>query len=116
MQIVRLTEKDVKDSIVLLLEHDVGEGDKETTNSTYVSGLLSDDWGFYYTVATNLNKIKMQVDAFDVIPEEEKQRVKHNVDSLLNAIDEHPKSLRWRMRARIGTKKQWYNDVEEVVR
>jgi len=58
MQIVKLNEKDILDTIVMLREHDVGEGDKETINSDRVSGLLSDDWGFYYTVTTNLGKIK----------------------------------------------------------
>jgi len=116
MQIVKLTEKDVKDSTILLLEHDVGSDDKDTINSDYISKLLSDDWGFYYTVIANLEKIGQRVDMFPQISDVEKQRVKQNVDFLLIAINERPKSFRWKMRARIGTKKQWYNDVEEVVR
>jgi hypothetical protein len=116
MQIVKLNEKDVKDAVVLLIEHDVGDNDKEMVNSNYISRLLSEDWGFYYTFTTNMNKIKERVDGFDVISTEEKQKLKRNVDSLLKAIEERPKSLKWKMRARIGTKQKWYNEVEEVVR
>ena len=31
-------------------------------------------------------------------------------------IEKEPKSLGWKLRAKVGTKKQWYNDVEEVER
>jgi len=116
MQIVKLNEKDVKDTIVLFIEHDVGNNDKEMVDSDYISRLLSEDWGFYYTFTTNLNKIKQRVDGFEVIPPEEKQKLKWNLDSLLKVIEERPKSFKWRMRARIGTKQKWYNEVEEVVR
>jgi hypothetical protein len=116
MQIVRLNEKDIKDTIVLLIEHEVGDNDRQTVNADYISRLLSEDWGFYYTFTTNLNKIKQRVDGFDAIPPEEKQKFKQNADSLLKVIEKRPKSLKWRMRARVGTKQKWYNDVEEVVR
>jgi hypothetical protein len=31
-------------------------------------------------------------------------------------IETTPKSLKWKARAAIGTRVQWYNDVEEVER
>ena len=34
----------------------------------------------------------------------------------LAIIEKEPKSVGWKLRARVGTKKQWYNDVEEVER
>lgn len=58
MQIVRINEKDVYDTLVLILEHDVGEEDQETINSKYISKVLAEEWGFYYTVTTNLSKLK----------------------------------------------------------
>ncbi len=116
MQIVKLNEKDVKDTIVLLIEHDIGDNDKETVNADYISRLLAEDWGFYHTFTTNLNKIRQRVDDFEVIPPQEKQKLKLNLDLLLKAIEERPKSFKWKMRARIGTKQKWYNEVEEVVR
>ena len=32
----------------------------------------------------------------------------------MQAIENVPKSLRWKLRARVGTSKIWYNEVEEV--
>src|SRR5207237_5396907 len=57
MQIVELNEKDVKDTIVLLLEHDIGDGDDETVNGRLIADVLSDDWGFYHTVNMNLDRV-----------------------------------------------------------
>ncbi|MGC8849281.1 MAG: hypothetical protein ACP5QI_02280, partial [Candidatus Bathyarchaeia archaeon] len=34
------------------------------------------------------------------------------VESILREIDERPKSLRWKVRSRIGTGRRWYNPVE----
>ncbi|MEM2988140.1 MAG: hypothetical protein QXK26_03765, partial [Candidatus Bathyarchaeia archaeon] len=58
-QIVKINEKDIKDAIVLLRAHNVGKTDKETINlEALVQAGLTSDWGFYYTVTTNLKKVK----------------------------------------------------------
>ena len=50
MQIVEINPKDVKDSVVLLLEHPLGSDDREGIDARYIARLLAGDWGFYYTV------------------------------------------------------------------
>jgi hypothetical protein len=114
-QIVKINEKDMKDVVVLLGEHDVGEHDKETVNSRYIARVLSDDWGLYFTVTTNLAKVKNMMEKY-TIPEDVKRTVASRIDLLVNTIEQEPKSFRWKMRARVGTRKKWYTDVEEVVR
>ncbi len=116
MQIVQINEKDIKDTIVILREHDVGEVDKETINAKYLAGTLSDDWGFYHTVTSNLCKVKTMLPSVNALADEDRSDVSSKIDRLLSRIEERPKSMGWKMRARIGTKKKWYNDVEEVVR
>lgn len=116
MQIVQLNEKDVVDTVVLLREHGVGEGDVETINVNYISRLLSKDWGFYYTVTTNLKRIEDEFLASYDLPDEDKTNVKDKINILLESIQREPKSLRWKMRAKVGTKKKWYRDVEELYR
>jgi len=111
MQIVKLTEKDVKDAIILLREHKIGEGDKETVNSKRIGDILSSDWGFYYTVTTNLQKVKNLVTTYDALSEKDKADVASKVDMLSKAIEEKPKTLGWKLRAKVGTKKIWYREV-----
>ena len=113
VQIVKIGEKDVKDVIILLKDHDLGDDDL-VVNMHYISKLLSDDWGFYYTVTTNLRRTKDYLDSFSVINLSEKELVKRRIDSLLSGIEGQEKSFKWRIRAKAGTKVKWYNDAEEV--
>ena len=58
VQIVKMGEKDAKDIAILLLEHELGDQDKGSINAEYISKLMADDWGFYYTTITNLRKLE----------------------------------------------------------
>lgn len=114
LQIVQINEKDVKDVIILLREHEIGDKDEETINAKYIAKLLADDWGFYYTATTNLNKIKSLLDHYKELVENDHKLIEGRIDNLLSVIEKEPKSLSWKMRAKIGTKKQWYRKVEEI--
>jgi len=114
MQIVKLNEKDVKDTIVLLREHQIGQGDNETVNTEYVARLLSNDWGFYYTVKMNLGRVKSMLQEYDQMDETDKRDVAGKIDQILKAIEDEPKNLSWRMRAKVGTSKKWYRDVDAL--
>lgn len=114
MQIVKINEKDVKDTIILLREHKVGENDTETINEKYIARLLSKDWCFYYTVTTNLNLIRDFSKRYEALTKEDHNDVSTKIDALLEVIEKEPKSLGWKMRAKIGTRKKWYTEVGEV--
>jgi len=116
MQIVELNEKDIKDTVVILREHEVGESDNETINAKYIAKVLSKDWGFYYTVTSNLKKVKNALQSISVLRDEDRVDVSSKINKLLKYIVDEPKTLGWKIRASIGTKKKWYTDVEEVVR
>ena len=116
VQIVHINEKDIKDSILLLLEHDVGEGDRETINVERFKKLMADDWGFYFTTKTNLNKIDNFFRRYEVLTDQQREIVASRIDKLLQAIENTPKSLKWKLRAKVGASKKWYNEVEEVER
>jgi len=116
MQIVKINEKDVKDTIVLLREHQIGKVEKETVNREYVADILSKDWGFYYTVTQNLKKVREMAGNCGELSKNDVEDVQTKVDRLLSLIENHPKSLRWKIRARVGNRKIWYNEVEEAGR
>ena len=116
MQIIKINLKDIKDTAILLREHDVGESDEEVVNSGYIARLLSKDWGFYYTVTTNLKETKDRLPTFEALKEEDVLDVKTKIDKILDAIEGEPKSMGWKMRAKVGTRKKWYTEVEEVAR
>lgn len=112
MQIVKISEKDIIDTTMLLLAHDIGDTDDNTINVKYISKILSKEWGFYYTVTTNLRKVASLMREFEVLEETDKEIVDRRVEELIKRIDKEPKSRSWKLRARVGTSKKWYRDVD----
>jgi len=115
-QIVKINEKDIKDIIILLREHDVGDVEKETVNLRYIAKLLADDWGFWYTATRTFNQVKEFLQQYTVLTDEDQADVASKIDKILKAIEDEPKTLKWKMRARVGTRVKWYTEVEELVR
>jgi hypothetical protein len=115
LQIAQTNEKDIQDTIILLREHEIGSTDKDEINAGYVAKILSNEWGFYYTVGLNLPKVKEFLKRYP-LSEEDKKMVTERIDKLHASIESYPKTLQWKMRAKIGPAKKWYNVVEEVQR
>ncbi len=114
MQIVRINEKDVIDTIMLLLEHPFGEEDDETVNMRRVAGLCATDWGLWRTLTMNLEKVRQLAQGYPQLSDSEKAHIVAQVDQAMGRIEAEPKSLAWRLRARVGDRVKWYKDVEEV--
>lgn len=114
LQIVKLNMKDVKDTIVLLLEHELAEktNDRETIDLSPILQNVSTDWGYYYTFSTNLKRIRDIVGELDTVPESDKSRVDRRIGMMLDSFENVPKSMRWKMRAKVGPSRKWYKEVE----
>jgi hypothetical protein len=116
MQIVRINEKDLIDTIMLLREHPVGEGDDQTINAKIVCGFVADDWGWWRTLTTNLDTVIEFLGRYPQLDAEDVRIVTHHVNELRARIDVAPKSRRWKVRATVGDRVKWYKDVEELLR
>ncbi len=114
MQIVRINEKDVIDTIMLLLEHPLSDGDDETINIARVARLCAADWGLWRTLTMNLDKVQKLAMGYVQLSDEHKQHVVAQVTTALQRIEVEPKPVAWRLRARVGDRVKWYKDVEEV--
>ncbi|MEM2092852.1 MAG: hypothetical protein QXE16_01050 [Candidatus Bathyarchaeia archaeon] len=114
LQIAKITEKDLKDLAVLLRTYDLGDDDR-AINGGYIAKLLAEDWGFYYTVMGNLETLRNFLLRVN-IPEEDKSNILDKISKLSLTIEHEPKTLKWRLRSKVGTKVKWYTDVEEAER
>jgi hypothetical protein len=113
LQIVELNMKDVKDTIVLLLEHELKESDgKDSINLSPILQNVSSDWGYYYTFSTNLKKIRENLQNFDVLPADEKATVNNRITAMLESFEAIPKSMKWKLRAKVGPSRKWYTEVQ----
>jgi hypothetical protein len=113
LQIVQINDKDLKDAMLLLLAAPVGEMEEGTINARYIAKVLANDWGFYYTATTNLERIKSAMAGVAALSEEHQATIGEKAGRILQYIENEPKSGKWRRRSKVGTKKPWYNEVSD---
>jgi hypothetical protein len=117
-QIVQLNRKDVLDLLALVLDHEMGSSDKETINTGVIAGLCAKDWGLYTTVSLTIQKLRdfMARGEAELLDDTLKAQINGRLDKLQAAMDDAPKPMAWKLRAKVGTRMPWYDEVEEVRR
>lgn len=113
MQIVQLNEKDQRDILALLYEHEVGDTDAETINGAYIARLCAADWGLWRTVKMNIERSRERLQDPEVEPDT-RRLLDERLSKLWSVLDAEPKSARFRMRDRVGDRKRWYLEPDEV--
>jgi hypothetical protein len=114
MQIVQINEKDVIDTIMLLLEHPLGDNDKETINMKRVAMLCAAEWGLWRTTTMNLEKVRRLAHGYPQLTDEQKAKVEKQIKDVMDRLEQEPKSMGWKLRARVGDRVKWYKEVDEV--
>jgi len=113
IQVVKVNEKDLKDIVTIMEDHDVASrSDSESIDLEYIAKLCSKDWGLHKSVMTNLDILDSFITEHRFVVRDETVIMK-KVKAIREAIARRPKSLRWRIRARIGERIRWYEQVEE---
>jgi hypothetical protein len=113
LQIPPLEDKDLRDIVALLGDIAVGDEDAPgLIDGRYIGRLCADDWGLFYDVAMNLHRVDERTGGLGLSAAQE-ARVREGLVRLIAAVDGAPKSLRWRLRARVGTRVPWYEEVDE---
>lgn len=108
LQIVEINEKDVKDILAMLLDHDTSaEEVQDKINTTYIAKLCAEDWGTYKTFMANLGKLDGYASRLG-LDEERRRLAGGRIERLRKTIEEIPKTVGWRMRAAVGERKRWY--------
>jgi hypothetical protein len=113
LQIAELNEKDVCDACALFCGHPVAEHDGDAINSARIAELCSSDWGLWRTLTGNLATCGEHLDRFE-LEDGDRSRVQAEMEELLERIEREPKSRGWKLRAKIGERKRWYDLPEEV--
>ena len=117
LQVVKINRKDVLDALVLLAEHPLAQDDgardarhgQGAINVPRILSFTSNDWGWWRTVTGNLDTLDQYL-AVELTPEDLDLNNGRSVlfdpgaqiAALRTAIDDAPKSTRWKLRARVG--------------
>jgi len=108
LQIVEINEKDMKDILAILLDHDLSaEEIFDRVNGKYIAKLCAEDWGIYKTFTVNLAKVPEFASRIG-LEEASRKRAIERAAALSKTIEETPKSMGWKMRAAVGERKRWY--------
>ena len=115
LQIVKLNEKDRDDCYALLYGCPIEPEGAATIDPARIAHLTGRDWGLQHTFELNLSRLSADLDSRP-LPADGPRVIARAIAAISQAIEAEPKSRGWRLRARIGERKQWYEEPEEVRR
>jgi hypothetical protein len=113
LQIVQLNDKDLRDMWAILHEHEVAEHDEDAVNAAHVARLLAADWGLWRTSRQTVETARAHL-ADAPLETADRELLDDRLVQLWQRVEDEPKSLRWRGRAKVGERAQWYEQPEEV--
>ncbi len=117
LQVVEQNEKDVQDIVYLLACFPVADGDEPGTIGAFrFCQIVGDDWGWWRTVTGNLDRVAelVQGELRGLVPAGCQYDPVEQARTLRERADAAPKSLRWKLRSKVGERVQWYELPEEV--
>ena len=105
LQIVQLNEKDARDALTLLGEHELDRGEGDAVNLAYLDLLVASDWGLWRTLDGTLARLgEMTGD----------REVKGKLAAIAGSLQAAPKTMKFKLRARVGERVPWYTLPDEV--
>jgi hypothetical protein len=120
IQIHEINEKDIKDLVTLFAscQNSDQEG-RGRVNRKHIGQLLANDWGFWHDANLNLDKVTHFACKYKDEGKLDTERlgiILTRIEELKKTIEETPKTKQWKKREKDGTRKKWWNDVEERTR
>jgi hypothetical protein len=110
LQIVELNDKDRGDLYALL-----DTNDEAALELDWIAELTGNDWGLQRTFEINLGRLREGLAAQGLEPERA-AAIDARIGAIEAAMTSAPKSRRWKLRDRVGERKRWYEEPEEVDR
>jgi hypothetical protein len=117
LQIFELNVKDAQDAVYLLCAFAMGDSDQAGTIDLRVfRQIVGEDWGWWRTVNMNLDRIGnlLEIERERLVPPTPAIDPVEQLEALRQAAREAPKSMRWKMRAKLGDRVRWYELPEET--
>ena len=106
VQVVQTTEKDLKDIVSVLTDHELSD-DESGVNASYLAKLTAGDWGLWRTTTMVLERARDFANVHDLASAAER------AEQLHERFAQAPKSGKWTIRAKVGDRVRWYKLPEE---
>jgi hypothetical protein len=120
LQIVTLNEKDRDDLYALLLaceiaEADTASGGAPAIDARRIAALTGADWGLHHTLTLNLARLRADLAEIGLAAAQ-RELLDRRIAALATALERASKSRAWRLRARVGERRRWFEEPEEIGR
>ena len=113
LQIFEVNDKDLIDTIALLLSHPVTTSGNSGIDTSRLAKITGSDWGWHTTLTDNLTKVSQRLPTAG-LSVEHSELVAQRIEQISNTLATAPKTLKWRARAKVGRRVPWYDLPEEV--
>lgn len=111
LQVFEINRKDLTDAVTILLDHEPGVGNP--LDLAAIGDVVREDWGWYTTVGDNLQRIpeiaRELLGGESAVVESRVERIRAHMESV-------PKTMAWKLRAKVGRRIPWYQLPEEKER
>lgn len=112
LQIFQINRKDQLDALALLHDHEPQAGaGGDGIDLSVLTSITGNDWGWHTTVSDNLESLTGLVD--ELFTGEEKGLFHRRIGAIQDAMQGAPKSVKWKLREKIGRRVPWYDLPEE---
>jgi hypothetical protein len=102
LQICKINEKDIQDSITLLKDTTIGKEDAPNViNVEYIAEKCSQDWELYESVLETLKTVMESLEKYP-LEDVEKKLVESRITLLTHTLITHPKTAKWKLRSAVG--------------
>lgn len=112
LQIVQLTERDLRDIYTMTYHHQISTGDGSEIEADFIADLCAKDWGLWRTCTSTIEQALGRLPDYGMSPEVA-EVIAARLSALLKEIERAPKTTRWKLRARVGERVRWYEEPEE---
>jgi hypothetical protein len=117
LQVVETNHKDYQDALALLVDHDLTP-DEQGISLPRMIEVCAADWGWWRTVTMVAGRAREAAAKLAAESDEETRagltRADERLQTLIEELDATPKSRRWKMRAKVGDRKRWYELPEDI--
>jgi hypothetical protein len=113
LQIVELNDRDERDIYTLCYHHELTDDPRSGLDAALIAGLCADDWGLWRTCKGTIERCVADVDRYS-LDAATCDQITTRLTELWHRIEAETKTARWRRRSRLGERKRWYQEPEEV--
>jgi hypothetical protein len=117
LQVVEQNEKDVQDICYLLAAFEVAPGDEAgQIGLGRIDDIIGSDWGWWRTVTGNLDRVAelLSTTLSALVPAGAPYDPVAQARALREHADSCSKSMKWKVRAKVGERSRWYELPEEA--